>query len=207
MYAEPEDLRVFCGYDEDDTEAIPDEKALDALVYAQGIIDDFCNTTFADPREDEPEPETGKVDLVYLFDGNGSSSLLAPSAGPFNVISAIEYRSGSDWAEHTGDWWLKSAGEILVIDSTFTAGHQNWRVTGGCWTELAEPKAAMLKRATLLIARLAAVPRDEPLGPSVRQISMEGVSYSYQLSDQAHPTGIDEADHVLRSLRRSVLTT
>lgn len=196
MYATASELRVFCGYEEDDKESLPDERAESALLYAQGLIDDFCNTTFEGPGN-----------TVYLFDGNNTSSMLAPSEGPFVTIDKIEYRIGSEWAEYTGDWWLKSGGEILVIDGIFSAGHQNWRITGGCWTKLPEKKFQMLKRAALLIARLAAIPRDEPIGPSVRNISMEGVSYSYQPSDQAHPTGIDEVDHILRSLRRTVLTT
>lgn len=199
MYAEPGDLRIFCGYEEEDEETISDEQATAAIFYAQGIIDDYCNTTFEDPREEA-------VDEAYLFDGNDSESMLAPSCGPFAEVNTIEYYT-DDWTEFAGDWWIKHGGEILVIDGTFTRGHQNWRVSGACFTALPEKRREMLKRATLLIAQLAVIPRDAPMGPSPRQVSYEGTSYSYQPTDQAHPTGIDEVDHILRSLRRSVLTT
>jgi hypothetical protein len=210
MYAEPGDLRVFCGYEADDTEAISDDAAGAAILYAQGIIDDFCNTTFEDPRElgeGEGEEPGDPIDIIYLFDGNNASSMLAPSAGPFAEVNTIESRSGDDWTEFTGDWWIKHGGEVLTLSGLFCAGNLNWRVSGACYTVLSEKRLAMLKRATLMIARLAVIPKDEPLGPSPRQVSYEGVSYSYQPTDQYHPTGIDEVDNILRSLRRTVSST
>jgi len=190
VYATEEELSDFCG------EQIPTDKAQAALSYAKGVIDDYCNTSFEDPTEDS----------IYLMDGNGTASLFAPSTGPFHSISKIEYYS-TEWTEYTGEFWLKHGGEVLALDMRTCPGNQNWRVTGRCWTELSEHRQSMLKKAALMIARLEVVPRDMPVGPSIRQFSAEGVSYSYQLSDQAHPTGIDEVDHILRSLRRSVVVT
>jgi len=196
MYAEVEDLRIACGYEEGDEESLPIEKAEAALIYAQGLIGDFCNTTFEGPEED----------TEYLMDGNGAASLFAPSAGPFSEVSKVEYY-GTDWTEYTGDYWLKHGGEVLKLGTRTCPGNLNWRITAKCFTELSEYRQAMLVKATLMIARMEVIPRDMPLGPSVRNISTEGLSYSYQPLDQGHPTGIDEVDHILRALRRSMVAT
>lgn len=188
-YVTPGTIRAFC---EISVEDCPDETALEAVAYAQGLIDDYCRTRFEDPGED----------TVYYYDGDGSTSIFAPEDGPWAAVVSIEYKDGESWVEYDGEYWLKAGGEWIELESATTPGNLNWRVTGRCWTQLDDNRSAMLKRAALMICRLALVPRDEPLGPSIRNISMEGVSYSYQTTDQAHPTGVNEIDHILRTLRR-----
>ncbi|MDY6796962.1 MAG: hypothetical protein SWK76_17020 [Actinomycetota bacterium] len=193
-YATPDEVREYCGLAE---EECPDEKADEALDYAKGLIDDYCNTTFEDPGEDSE----------YFYDGNWTYSLLAPTAGPFALVLLIEYREGSDWTEYSGEWWLKAGGEILKLDTPTCPGNHNWRVTGRCWTSLSEYKQSMLKRAGLGICKLYLIARDEPLGPSVSSMSAEGISYNYQPVNEGHPTGVNWIDYNLRSLRRSLVTT
>lgn len=199
MYGTVKELRVLCGYDDDDT-TISETAGEDALVYAKGVIDEFCNTQFEDPTEDGE-------DIEYLLDGNGTPALFAPDDGPFHTVSTIEYYDGAAWQAYDDDYWVKAKGEYVRLAWKTTRGDQNWRVNGSCWTELSTHKQKMLERAALLIARLVVIPRDEPLGPSVRSMSMDGASYSYQIVDQAHPTGIDEVDHALVALRRTITRT
>lgn len=191
-YVTPAEVREFCGLTESEC---PDEVAQKAIAYAQGLIDDYCRTRFENPGQD----------ATYYYDGDGSTTIFAPDDGPWAIVTAIEYRDGDSWEEYDGDYWVKAGGEWIELQDSLVEGNLNWRVTGRCWTQLNENRAQMLKRACLMICRLALVPRDEPLGPSVRSISVEGISYTYQQVDQAHPTGINEVDYLLRALRRSVI--
>jgi len=145
------------------------------------------------------------MEKTYYFDGDGSSSIFAPGDGPWAKVISIERCSGDAWEQYPGSYWIKAGGEWIELETPTDPGNLNWRVKGECWTQLDDNRMEMLKRAALLICRLAMVPRDEPLGPSVRAMSMEGISYSYQATDQAHPTGVNEIDYILRALRRSVI--
>jgi hypothetical protein len=191
MYAEAVEVIEFCGLE-------PETDVGDTLAFAKGFIDSYCGTTFEDPG----------ADAEYLYDGNGSRTLFAPDAGPFHDVTGIaEYTDGA-WIAHTSKYWLKADGEWIELTTPTTPGNHNWRVAGRCWKELGDNRGQMLKRATLMICKLSLVARDEPLGPSVRSISTgDGVSYTYTPVNYANPTGVNEVDYILRSLRRSVLAT
>jgi len=192
VYATPDEVRSFCGLSESEC---PDSVALEALSYAQGFIDDYCATTFSEPDNDS----------TYLYDGDGTTVIFAPPDGPFQSITKIEYYDGQEWQEYTGNYWIKAAGEYLELEQPATEGNQNWRITAKCWTRLNQHRANLLKRVTLMLCKLYLVPRDEPLGPSIRSISMEGISYSFQPINFANPTGNNEIDYILRILRRNVV--
>lgn len=194
-YLTPDEIREFCGLTE--TEC-PDALAMKAEAYARGVIDDYCNTRFEDPGED----------ATYYFDGDGQTQLFAPDDhGPFASVTAIEYEADGKWVQYEGAYWLKAGGEWIELETPAIPGHFNWRVTGRCWTQLDASRQAMLKRASLMLCKLYLVPRDEPLGPSIRSISMEGISYTYQPVNEGNPTGVAEVDYLLRALRRNVVRT
>lgn len=192
-YATPAELREYCQLTE---EECPDAKATTAITYAQGFIDEYCKCPFEDPGSDS----------VYTFDGNGSSSIFSTEEGPFGSVTKIEYRdSDGTWTEYALDYYVKEGGEWIELSSTMTAGDLNWRVTGRLYRALSAKAQELLKRAVLGIAKLYLVPRDEPTGPSVSSMSYEGVSYSYVGVDAGHPTGNNEIDHILRTLRRRLI--
>lgn len=194
-YVTPDEIRIFCDLSE---EECPDEIAEMAECYARGIIDDYCNCRFEDPGED----------ATYYYDGDGQNEFLAPDDhGPYQIVEKIEYNDGNDWVEYDGDYWIKADGEVVAIADRATPGIMNWRITGRCWKQLDTARTAVLKRVALMLCKLYLIPRDEPLGPSIRSISMEGVSYSYQPVNEGNPTGINEIDYLLRSLRRNVIRT
>jgi hypothetical protein len=192
VYVAVDEVRGFLGVSQDE---LPDSKVQEAIEYARGFIDDYCETTFTEPAEP----------VAYYYDGNGTDIFLAPRDGPFQVVGKIEHYSGGEWVEYQGKYWIKSGGEILQLESPAEIGVQNWRITAKCWTQLDTYRASLLRRAALLLCRLYLVPRDEPVGPSIRSISYEGISYTYQTPSLANPTGNSEIDYLLRILRRSVI--
>lgn len=192
VYVTIDEVRGFLGVSQD---GLLDNKVQEAIDYARGFIDDYCETTFAEPTE----PAT------YYYDGNGTDIFLAPQDGPFQTVIRIEYYSGGEWVEYSGRYWVKSGGEILQLEAPAETGVQNWRVQAKCWTRLDAYRASLLKRAALLLCRLYLIPRDEPVGPSISSISYEGVSYKYRAPSLANPTGNSEIDYLLRILRRSVI--
>jgi len=188
VYVTISGIKSFCDPDEPDS--ISDADALDAYNFAKGIIDSFCLTSFEDPGED----------TVHYFNGTGRSTILAPEeAGPFQDVTLIEYYDGDAWNEWTEDFWILPHG--IVLDGSMTKGTQNWRVTGRCYTVLEAWKNPLLERVTKLLAKWTLVPRDEPWGRTVQQVSSEGLSYSYITPNQGHLTGNAEIDQLLLTLR------
>lgn len=191
-YPTPAEIRE---YNELSADECSDEKATEALTYAKGFIEEYCKCPFEDPGED----------TEYLFDGNGSMCIFAPEEGPFGSVSKIEYReSDGTWTEYSEDFYVKAGGEWIELSSSMTSGNLNWRVTGRLFRVLDSKKGALLHRAAQGIVRLYLIRRDEPTGPSVNSMSYEGVSYSYVGVDAGHPTGNNEIDHILRTLRRRI---
>ena len=191
-YPTLDEIRDFCGLTEAEC---PDTEAQAALDYAKGLIEEYCRCPFEAPASDS----------VYYYDGDGTRYLFSPPSGPFGSVTSVEYYDGSDWVDYDGDYYVQQNGEWIELDSPTSTGTQNWRVTGKLYRTLTDNQGALLKRAALMLSRLALVPRDEPIGPSVRSISMEGLSYVYQAVDPGHPTGVNEIDHILRTLRRRVV--
>lgn len=192
-YVTPDEIREFCGLSADEC---PDERAEEAEAYARGVINDYCNTRFEAPESDQ----------AYYYDGDSQRYLFAPDDdGPFNTVTAIEYWDGSDWAEYTGNYWLRAGGEYIELESAAAGGPNSWRVIAKCWSQIDENRWQVLKRVALTLCKLYLIARNEPLGPSIRSISMEGVSYTYQPVNEGNPTGILEVDYLLRSLRRNVI--
>ena len=195
-YATPDEVRSFCGITEED---LPDSEALAALELVKGIIDHYCNCTFEEPAESS----------VYLYPDESGGFILAPAMdGPFHPdgISSVEVWDGTQWAEYDGATFVPPHGEWLELEDA-ELDHDRVRVTAKCWRELDSRGQARLKRLALLLCRWVLVPRDEPWGPSVRAVSMEGISYSYQPVNEEHPTGNHEIDQLMRSFRRQVVRT
>lgn len=194
-YATPDEVREFCGFTQ---EECPDDKANEALELVKGIIDDYCNCTFEEPASTS----------TYVYTSESGNVILAPTkAGPFHPsgVESIEIWNGSEWELYSGDIFIPPHGEWIELADELD--DDRVRITAKCWKELDAKGQARLKRLTKLLCRWVLVPRDEPLGPSVRAVSMEGVSYSYQPVNDAHPTGNHEIDQLLRSFRRQVVRT
>ena len=108
--------------------------------------------------------------------------------------------------QYDGRVFIPPHGEWLKLEDT-VLDEDRVRVVARCWKELDSRGQARLKRLALLLCRWVLVPRDEPWGPSIRAMSMEGISYSYQPVNEEHPTGHHEIDQLMRSFRRQVVRT
>jgi hypothetical protein len=195
-YATPNEVRLFCGLSEAE---LPDAEAEAALELAKGIIDHYCRCTFE-------EPETASV---YVYPRESGNVILAPADdGPFHPdgIVSVEVWDGEQWVQYDGRIFIPPHGEWMELED-LVLHSARVRVTAKCWRRLDGRGLARLQRLTLLLCRWVLVPRDEPWGPSIRAVSFEGISYSYQPVNEEHPTGNHEIDQLLRSFRRQVVRT
>lgn len=190
-YATKDQVREYCELT--DPVVTPDAKIDEALAVAKGFIDDYCRTTFEDPG----------ADAQVIVEARGAEYLWAPRQGPWANVSAIEYYEGASvWTAYTGDYIV--APEYIQAEGADFTGGARYRVTGRLYSILSDAQGELLLLATLGLAKLHLVPRDEPSGRSTVSLSVEGVSYSYRSIDILHPTGNEEIDYCLRKLRRHI---